>query len=143
MCKSVCIPMGAIRSLRRSFASGWTEPSAFYGERLRDRVSYTVVGYRTYYTILVGRERYGLVFLPFIRHIANPFAVSANPTKDYSQPLRSRRNERSSPPIMKNVRPKLGTPTETRTIQSRTQIAKPYSELGSNDSTGYRNPISL
>ena len=56
--------------------------------------SYVMVGYRT---ILVGRERYGLVFLPFIRHIDDPFAVSANPTKDYSQPLRSRRNERSPP----------------------------------------------
>ena len=29
-----------------------TGSSAFYGERLRDIVSYAVVGYRTYYTIL-------------------------------------------------------------------------------------------
>ena len=42
---------------------------------------------------------------------------------------------------MKNVRPKPNTPTETRTIQSRTQTAKPNSHLASNDSTGYRNPI--
>ena len=49
--------------------------SAFYGERVRDRVSYELVGYRT---ILVGRERYGLVFLPSIRHIDDPFAVSGN-----------------------------------------------------------------
>ena len=32
----------SVRSLRRSFASGWTEPSAFYGERLRDIVWGTV-----------------------------------------------------------------------------------------------------
>ena len=44
---------------------------------------------------------------------------------------------------MKNVRPKPNTPTETRTIQSRTQIAKQYSELASNDSTGYKLTISL
>ena len=44
---------------------------------------------------------------------------------------------------MKNERHQLGTPTETRTIQSRTQIAKLHSHLGSNDSTGYRNPKSL
>ena len=44
---------------------------------------------------------------------------------------------------MKNERYKLGNPTETRTIQSRTQIAAQNSELGSNDSTGYRNPKSL
>ena len=35
------------------------------------------------------------------------------------------------------------TPIETQTIPARTQIAKPYSELGSNDSTGYKLPISL
>ena len=65
------------------------------------------------------------------------------PTIDHSKTLCSRRNERPTPPIMKNVRPKPNNPTETRTIQSRTQIAKQYSELASNDSTGYRNPISL
>ena len=41
---------------------------------------------------------------------------------------------------MKNVRYQPGNPTETRTIIARTQIAKPNSELGSNDSTGYRIP---
>ena len=44
---------------------------------------------------------------------------------------------------MKNERYKLGNPTETRTIQSRTQIAVQNSELGSNDSTGYKLPKSL
>ena len=44
---------------------------------------------------------------------------------------------------MKNERYQPNNPTETRTIQSRTQIVKPYSELGSNDSTGYKLPISL
>ena len=29
---------GFVRFLRRSFASGWTEPSALYGKRLRDFV---------------------------------------------------------------------------------------------------------
>ena len=42
---------------------------------------------------------------------------------------------------MKNKRHQPNNPTETRTIQSRTQIAKLHSELGSNDSTGYRIPI--
>ena len=31
--------------MRRSFASGWTEPSAFYGERVLDIVYYVVVEY--------------------------------------------------------------------------------------------------
>ena len=44
---------------------------------------------------------------------------------------------------MKNERHQPNNPTETRTIQSRTQIAKLHSHLGSNDSTGYRNPKSL
>ena len=34
---------------------------------------------------------------------------------------------------MKNERYKPNNPTETRTIQSRTQITKPYSELGISD----------
>ncbi len=44
---------------------------------------------------------------------------------------------------MKNERHQPNNPTETRTIQSRTQIAKLHSHLASNDSTGYRNPKSL
>ena len=133
---------GSVQYMRRSFASGWTEPSAFYGERVRDIVSCAVVGYSTYYTIL-EMERNLQVPLPFIRHIADPFAVSANPTKDDSPTPRSRRHEQPLPPIMKNERPKLGTPTETRTIQSRTQIAVQNSELGSNESTGIHLPKSL
>ena len=54
---------------------------------------------------------------------------------------RSRRHEQSIPPIMKNERYSPNTPTETRTIPARTQIAVQNSELASNDSTGYRNPI--
>ena len=38
---------GLVRSLRRSFASGWTEPSAFYGERVRD-----IVFFRGIYGVL-------------------------------------------------------------------------------------------
>ena len=66
---------GVIRRLFEAIAVISKEPSALYGERVRDRVSYELVGYRT---ILVGRERYGLVFLPSIRHIDDPFAVSGN-----------------------------------------------------------------
>ena len=44
---------------------------------------------------------------------------------------------------MKNERYKPNNPTETRTIQSRTQIAKLHSHLGSNDSTGYKLTKSL
>ena len=44
---------------------------------------------------------------------------------------------------MKNERHQPNNPTEMRTIQSRTQIAKLHSHLASNDSTGYRNPKSL
>ena len=44
---------------------------------------------------------------------------------------------------MKNERYKLGNPTETRAIQSRTQIAAQNSELESNDSTGYKLTKSL
>ena len=62
-------------------------------------------------------------------------------TIDYSKTSRSRRYERSTPPPMKNERHQPNTPTETRTIQSRTQIAKLHSHLASNDSTGYRIPI--
>ena len=42
---------------------------------------------------------------------------------------------------MKNVRYQPNNPTETRTTIARTQIAKPYSELGINDSTGYKLTI--
>ena len=42
---------------------------------------------------------------------------------------------------MKNVRYKLGNPTETQTSIARTQKAKPNSELGMNDSTGIQLPI--
>ena len=61
--------------------------------------------------------------------------------KDYVKAPRSRRNVQSIPPIMKNERSKPNNPTETRAIPARTQIAKPNSELGINDSTGYRIPI--
>ena len=105
--------------------------------RLRDIVSYAVVANHT----ILGMERNLQVPLPVIRHIDDPFAVSANPTIDHSKPPRSRRNEQPLPPIMKNERNKPNNPTETRTIPARTQIAKPYSELGINDSTGHRNPI--
>ena len=44
---------------------------------------------------------------------------------------------------MKNVRYQPNNPTETRAIPARTQIAEQNSELASNDSTGYRLPISL
>ncbi len=44
---------------------------------------------------------------------------------------------------MKNERPKPNNPTETQATTARTQIAKLHSELASNDSTGYRLPISL
>ena len=47
------------------------------------------------------------------------------------------------PPPMKNERPKPNNPTETRTIQSRTQIAVQNSELGSNESTGHKLTKSL
>ena len=60
-------------------------------------------------------------------------AVSANPTKDHCKTPRSRRHKRPLPPIMKNVRYKPNNPTETRTIQSRTQIAAQHSELGISD----------
>ena len=64
-------------------------------------------------------------------------------TIDHSKTSRSRRNERPTPPPMKNERHQPNNPTETRTILSRTQIAKLHSHLASNDSTGYRNPKSL
>ena len=53
-----------------------------------------------------------------------PTAVSANPTIDHIQTHRSRRHKQPLPPIMKNERSKPNNPTETRTIQSRTQKAK-------------------
>ena len=130
---------GAIRLLRGEIAVISKESSAVYWMRVRDIVSYIMVANRT----ILGMERNLQVPLPFIRHIDAPFAVSANSTIDHSKTPRSRRNERPTPPIMKNERPKPNTPTETRTIQSRTQIAKQYSELGSNDSTGYKLTISL
>ena len=55
------------------------------------------------------------------------------PTIDHSKPYRSRRHEQSIPPPMKNERHMPNTPTETRAIQSRTQTAKPYSELAISD----------
>ena len=36
----------SVQYMRRSFASGWTEPSALYGERLLYIVYWVVVGYR-------------------------------------------------------------------------------------------------
>ena len=76
--------------------------------------SYVMVGYRT---ILVGRERYGLVFLPFIRHIDDPFAVSANPTKEIANPhVAAGTND--LPPPMKNERLK---PNTTRLKRKRPQ----------------------
>ena len=69
---------------------------------------------------------------PVSAKMNDPTAVSANPTKDHSQTTRSRRHERSTPPIMKNVRYTPNNPTETRAIPARTQKAKPNSELGMN-----------
>ena len=68
--------------------------------------------------------------------------LRANPTNIHSKTLRSRRHEQSIPPIMKNERYKLGNPTETRTIQSRTQITIQHSELGINDLHRIQLPIS-
>ena len=67
--------------------------------------------------------------IPLSTKTNDPIAVSANPTKEKAKPPRSRRNEQSLPPIMKNVRYPPNNPTETRTIPARTQKAKPYSEL--------------
>ena len=55
-------------------------------------------------------------------------AVSGNSTNIYSKTYRSRILT-TYLPIMKNERYKLGNPTETRAIQSRTQIAAQNSEL--------------
>ena len=55
--------------------------------------------------------------------------------KTIAKTPRSRRHERSPPPIMKNVRYQPNTPTETRTIPARTQKAAQHSELGINGST--------
>ena len=71
--------------------------------------------------------------IPFSDKTIDPIAVSANPTIDHSPPHRSRRHEQSLPPIMKNVRYKPNNPTETRTIQARTQIVAQHSELGISD----------
>ncbi len=47
VCASPCAhQFGSVQYMRRSFASGWAGPSAFYGERLRDFVYYVVVEYR-------------------------------------------------------------------------------------------------
>ena len=43
------------------------------------------------------------------------------PTIDHSNTSRSRRNEQSIPPPMKNERPKPNNPTEMRAIPARTQ----------------------
>ena len=91
-----------IRLLRGGIAVISKESSAVYLKRLRDIVSYAVVANHT----ILGMERNLQVPLPVIRHIADPFAVSGNPTKDDSPTPRSRRNEQSIPPIMKNVRSK-------------------------------------
>ena len=42
--------------------------------------------------------------IPLSTKTIDPTAVSANPTKDFGKKTRSRRNEQSIPPIMKNVR---------------------------------------
>ena len=55
-------------------------------------------------------------------------AVSGNSTNIYSKTYRSRILT-TYLPIMKNKRSKPNNPTETRTIQSRTQIAAQNSEL--------------
>ena len=46
--------------------------------------------------------------MPFSAKTNDSTAVSANPTKDHSKIPRSRRNEQSIPPIMKNERPNAG-----------------------------------
>ena len=69
-------------------------------------------------------------------------AVSGNSTNIYSKTYRSRILT-TYLPIMKNERYPPNNPTETRAIQSRTQIAAQNSELEMIDSTGYRNPKSL
>ena len=129
----------AIRLLRGGTAVISKESSAVYWMRLRDIVFYAVVANRT----ILGMEQHLQVPLPFIRHIDVPFAVSGNPTKDYSPTPRSRRHEQPLPPIMKNERNKPNNPTETQATTARTQIAAQNSELGMSDSTGYRNPKSL
>ena len=111
---------GVIRRLFEAIAVISKEPSAVYWMRLRDIVSYAVVVNRT----ILGMERNLQVPIPVIRHIDDPFAVSANPTKDYSPTPRSRRHEQPLPPIMKNERYKPNNPTETQAITARTQIAK-------------------
>ena len=67
-----------IRLLRGASAVISKESSAVYWMRLLDIVSYIVVANRT----ILEMERNLQVPLPFIRHIADPIAVSANPTKE-------------------------------------------------------------
>ena len=70
-------------------------------------------------------------------------AVSANPTRVYSQTTRSRRNKRSTPPIMKNERSKPNNPTETRTTIARTQSTQTIFGTGDKRSapdTGFLYP---
>ena len=47
----------SVQYMRRSFASGWTEPSALYGERLLDTVYCGMVEYRLRGAIAVVRIR--------------------------------------------------------------------------------------
>ena len=85
---------GFVRSLRRSFASGWTEPSAFYGERVRDIVSYITVASR----IILGMERHLQAFSHPSSAILTIHSRSAViPTIDHSKTPRSRRHEQPLP----------------------------------------------
>ena len=94
---------------------------------------------------------YPIQYKPLTMYVSNT-GISKNerPTrgqrKSYerkSKTTRSRRHKQPLPPIMKNERYQPNNPTETRTIPARTQIVNLYSELGINDSTGYKLPISL
>ena len=114
--------------------------SAFYGERVRDIVS-LCSGSKPYH-IGDGNDKV-LFSLPLSAILTLHSRSAVISTIDHSKTSRSRRYERSTPPPMKNERHQPNNPTETRTILSRTQIAKLHSHLASNDSTGYRNPKSL
>ena len=65
---------------------GWTEP---YWKKAFVRLRLLMI----WYSITVSAKT------------IDPTAVSANPTKNHSKTPRSRRNEQSIPPIMKNERP--------------------------------------
>ena len=54
----------------------------------------------------------------------DPTAVSANPTKDFGKTPRSRRNEQSIPPVMKNERPKT-----QRNLLKRKRYRPEHSQL--------------